>query len=1371
MELLPRLALQWLQGDPRRLERAAALRDVEALVAAAPVNLGSLRSAQLPAAESLLDFTAALATVLRQCILCHMRSGAARTPLVISPFAGGVSSSSLPAPSVPGECTRQLKLASLNPGRTGLAALGTNAFLHWRLQAIVATLQLESVDICALPGARFPPGTQLPDNFPYAWLGVRSLSWGAVGVLVRCELEAAVEPLLDLGGDRVLWLRIRAPSQVVHVCAFYPSPGGDLCTWGQIVHEYRALALDFPSGWFVLLGDGNVHLTHQVLHDHGCCCPHCKQSPQDAQIQAMIDAAGLQAATPPGATHDSGTAIDIVLVSSGTPQYSGILPGVIGLSDHKMIHCTVPLSVGTSRSLQLGRVAWTDQGWEAALASVQPLLVQLTASIWELLAIPSVRPQMLGGKLPLRQRRSLLDAAAWSRNVLFVLAGHFAGNLRCALARQSGQEPPPRIVNPDGYASHKEFRAAVGRQVWLAQQRAVHKYIELRQEKSPQAERFLSKCLVNRSDFYIALSHEGSVRPLSVQETLAALVGDLQARADNNFPQDPEWRDAMQVSVGVIRQSGASPQGLGNPLLSADFSTLYTQEEVDLAIDAFKTGKRCLGLPYAALKATNGDARALTCALVNLGRHMCLSSTHWSLRQFGPIRKSGPKIVRTLQHLRPISLSCDMAQIQDALWVRRNGPRLEKFCGPGQSGGAHDPISLILGLIMHVQLRAAQGLPCYLGFADLKWAFDLADLNGMRLNCYMAGIVAADWLLIDDILTLDQQCVLLHGWLSAVFTLGCGTAQGRRFSVHVFNGLLRWLPDEVEMLIGGGSRTTMPPFTREVLHRAALRSPPESTEAPPRAPRHWQETVATIASCASGERAPWPQTQELLIGLLATFPRLSDRIACLEQLGAHELGPQQYVDDLSVACPSVGALAAVLARTDHSACGRYARKARAAFNYGPGKTAAMAMHDSPDILQTELGCDVVSEHVALGVRIDSALSFQPFLQDVLRRGRATFLELFHAAETGGFPVPVIAAQTLVRIEPALLYGAALLVVASGSLVALNRLQQFWARTILGCTQFPRLPWPLVRASCGWDHRLSSRVLEYAFLARARLFLLPPEHAGPQMLRLAMSLCAPCWASEVKALMASASAAGAIKDVEDCGAFSEETLALARRDRDVRRAVLKQYRWSHVRPALLEQDLRVFDTAAAAHIPVLGVPFALLSPFPGPLPLFLFGDCFVPQSWRWFRCWALVRMSGRWPAVLVGSDDMPFVLDCCPLCGAEFVYVVHPLFECPAFATQFQDLRKRFQLPARTDRPALVITLFAATTDLVFAAACIEFVGSAILACMTTVEQQVDPEAAPLEVGPASEARVDAMARLIQAACDYSSGVLHVPDCSYGTHLG
>ena len=130
--------------------------------------------------------------------------------------------------------------------------------------------------------------------------------------------------------------------------------------------------------------------------------------------------------------------------------------------------------------------------------------------------------------------------------------------------------------------------------------------------------------------------------------------------------------------------------------------------------------------------------------------------------------------------------------------------------------------------------------------------------------------------------------------------------------------------------------------------------------------------------------------------------------------------------------------------------------------------------------------------------------------------------------------------------------------------------------------------------------------------------------------------------------------GEVVDITECGAFDGETLARARCCRDARRAVLRRYRWDHVRPVLRERDLRAFDAAAAVTIPVLGVPFSSLVPVPAPLPLALLGWKYDSLSWRWFRCWALIRISGRWPGVLVGADDMPFVMDRCPRCGSEFV---------------------------------------------------------------------------------------------------------------------
>ena len=77
-------------------------------------------------------------------------------------------------------------------------------------------------------------------------------------------------------------------------------------------------------------------------------------------------------------------------------------------------------------------------------------------------------------------------------------------------------------------------------------------------------------------------------------------------------------------------------------------------------------------------------------------------------------------------------------------------------------------------------------------------------------------------------------------------------------------------------------------------------------------------------------------------------------------------------------------------------------------------------------------------HTILGILFDSNLTFTPFQCAVVRRIRASFLEIFHAGEVAGFSVPVIAAQVPLRLEPVLFYGAAFLVLAPEAATAVNR---------------------------------------------------------------------------------------------------------------------------------------------------------------------------------------------------------------------------------------------------------------------------------------------------------------------------------------------
>ena len=74
-----------------------------------------------------------------------------------------------------------LAFAVLDPGRTGLMALCTGEVLWWRLTMIMESLVAQNIALCFLPGARFPPGSVLPDGAQFLWLGHRATSWASVG--------------------------------------------------------------------------------------------------------------------------------------------------------------------------------------------------------------------------------------------------------------------------------------------------------------------------------------------------------------------------------------------------------------------------------------------------------------------------------------------------------------------------------------------------------------------------------------------------------------------------------------------------------------------------------------------------------------------------------------------------------------------------------------------------------------------------------------------------------------------------------------------------------------------------------------------------------------------------------------------------------------------------------------------------------------------------------------------------------------------------------------------------------------------------------------------------------------------------------------
>ncbi|CAK0852658.1 unnamed protein product, partial [Prorocentrum cordatum] len=596
-------------------------------------------------------------------------------PLVISPFAGpALAADAAGAVGPPLELSSQqpLRMAVLNPGWCGLLALGTDAPLDWRLQAMAQLLHDENIDICTTPGARFPPGAALPAGYPYCWLGERSASWGAVGIFLRPELLPVVRPLLDVSSARVQWFEVwtsssgttaaSGPSLVF--AAVYPAPGGDVETWSAILGELTRLRSRFPHASFLVAGDANIHLSHVLSHRPGCGCCHCHQSPEDRDIEAMLCAASLIACNPPVPAHDSGTCIDLVLADLGQQISVAVKEAVAVASDQRLLCWSMPRQCDRSAHVGFGRVSRrTDSQWDDALSAVEPLL-QFAASAVELCVhAPWLRPPWSGGQASVAQRRVLLDVAAWSRDVLYTLAGHAAGVTRAVTSAASRKRRRPVGPAPADFSDHQAFKKAATQAAWDARRGAAQRFLHLRALSPGAAERFLSSFFAGQDRFEIALADPATGRVFSADEMLQAIEQDLQ---------------------------------------------------------------------------------------------------------------SGPRVVRDVACLRPISISTVMSAVVDALWTQRNRSALTQYCGAGQQGGVGDPLLVLLALLLHAQLRGAQGPPTYWALTDLRWA----SHDAMRLSSYLAGVVEDEWLLLDDFIQMDIQFVALQGLASEFFRLPCGTAQG-----------------------------------------------------------------------------------------------------------------------------------------------------------------------------------------------------------------------------------------------------------------------------------------------------------------------------------------------------------------------------------------------------------------------------------------------------------------------------------------------------------------------------------------------------------------------------------------------------------------
>ena len=179
----------------------------------------------------------------------------------------------------------------------------------------------------------------------------------------------------------------------------------------------------------------------------------------------------------------------------------------------------------------------------------------------------------------------------------------------------------------------------------------------------------------------------------------------------------------------------------------------------------------------------------------------------------------------------------------------------------------------------------------------------------------------------------------------------------------------------------------------------------------------------------------------------------------------------------------------------------------------------------------------------------------------------------------------------------------------------------------------------------------------AILLLARLLLLPSSAPVYNLVQMAANSDCASWVSRVRDIMSSSRFSHPIPCI--LNVFDELVIANARCCKLTRKALIRRYRHAYVKPAFDEYDAEAFAAAASSS----SWPYHSFqcSPEAFPLPLLRidWGVC----TWEYYRAWATIKVTGRWPLSVHGAGDLPQQLSVCPLCGVSNVDIVHLLSSC------------------------------------------------------------------------------------------------------------
>ena len=182
-------------------------------------------------------------------------------------------------------------------------------------------------------------------------------------------------------------------------------------------------------------------------------------------------------------------------------------------------------------------------------------------------------------------------------------------------------------------------------------------------------------------------------------------------------------------------------------------------------------------------------------------------------------------------------------------------------------------------------------------------------------------------------------------------------------------------------------------------------------------------------------------------------------------------------------------------------------------------------------------------------------------------------------------------------------------------------------------------------------------------------------------------------------------------------------ARARSDRELRKALLKEYKVNVVRPVLLQCDREHFLISASKKLPCFGFEFSLLHPRLERIPVSLLRHELGPGWWSWYRIWAFARLTSLWPCPISGSAEAPEVLPSCPLCNEPNITIVHALCVCEGSKPLRSSLAAITPTPAASCKQIFLCSIFGSCTSASDRAAHVRFVGSALQPGLTSVAKR------------------------------------------------